>query len=161
MDTNFSIHVEGLTPGEVMQSMRRMMLRPYLLLWAAVYAVVLVVFLVKGRLSVWGWAGPGVILILLALSYEFSGRKNFKPMKYDEAVLDYEFYPQGYRLTVGEQSVFFHWEDATVKRTRSNFLLYSDKRNSSILPLRCLTEPQRQQIQRWAKHSSAKGPSDS
>ncbi len=161
METNFAVHVEGLTPGEVMQSMRRMMLRPYLILWAAAYAVVLAVFLVTGHLSVWGWAGPGIILILLALAYEFSGRKNFKPMKYDEAVLDYEFYPQGYRLTVGEQSVFFHWEDATLRRTRSNFLLYSDKRNSSILPLRCLTGPQRQQIEHWAKQSSAKGPSNS
>lgn len=159
MDTNFSIHVEGLTSGEVMQSMRRMMLRPYLILWAAVYATVLVIFLVQGSMSPWGYIGPAVILILLALAYEFSGRKNFKPMKYDEAVLDYEFDPQGYRLTVGEQSLFFHWEDTVLKRTRSNLLLYSDKRNSSILPLRCLTESQQQQIQRWAKESPTKGPS--
>ena len=159
MDTNFSVHVEGLTPAEVMQSMRRMMRKPYLLLWAIVYAVVLAVFLVKGSISVWGWAGPGVILILLALASEFSGRKNFKPMKYDEAVLDYDFSPQGYRLTVGDQSVFFHWEDAALRRTRSNFLLYSDKRSSSILPLRCLTGPQKQQLMQWAKQASTKGPS--
>ena len=151
METNFTVHVEGLTPGEVMQSMRRMMRKPYLILWAVVYAIALVVFLVKGSLSVWGWIGPAVILMLLALAYEFSGRKNFGPMKYGEAVLDYEFSPQGYRLTVGEQSVFFHWEDATLKRTRSDFLLYSDKHNSSILPLRCLTEAQKQQIAVWAK----------
>ena len=159
METNFTVHVEGLTPSEVMQSMRRMMLKPYLILWAVVYAIALVVFLVKGSLSIWGWIGPAVILILLALAYEFSGRKNFRPMKYDEAVLDYEFYPQGYRLTVGDQSVFFHWEDATLRRTRSDFLLYSDKHNSSILPLRCLTESQKQQITAWAK--AGKGTSGS
>ncbi len=151
METNFTAHVEGLTPDEVMQSMRRMMRKPYLILWAVVYTIALVVFLVKGSLSLWGWIGPAVILMLLALAYEFSGRKNFGPMKYGEAVLDYEFSPQGYRLTVGEQSVFFHWEDATLKRTRSDFLLYSDKHNSSILPLRCLTEAQKQQITVWAK----------
>lgn len=151
MESNFSIHVEGLTSGEVMQSMRRMMLRPYLILWAVVYAVALVVFLVKGSLSVWGWAGPAIILILLALAYEFSGRKNYKPMKYDEAVLDYDFTPQGYRLTVGEQSMEFSWKDAQIKQTRSDLLLYSDKRNSSVLPKRCLTAEQRVQLLAWAK----------
>lgn len=150
METNFSVHVDGLTKNEVMQSMRRMVLMPYLILWAVAYAVVLVVFLVQGSIGFYGLYGPGIILILLALAYEFTGRKNFVPMGYDKATLDYEFFPQGYRLTVGENSMFFHWKDAVVKKTRSNFLLYSDKRNSSILPKRCLTEAQTAQLLQWA-----------
>ena len=93
---SFSVRVEHLTPSEVMQSMRRMMLKPYLILWAAVYAVVLAVALFQHRFSVFTWVCPGIILILLALAYEFSGRKNYGPMKYDEAVLDYTFTPEGY-----------------------------------------------------------------
>lgn len=108
METNFTAHVEGLTPDEVMQSMRRMMRKPYLILWAVVYTIALVVFLVKGSLSL--WAGCPAVTCAAGPGYEFLRRKNFGPWKYGEAVLDYEFSPQGYRLTVGEQSVFFHWE---------------------------------------------------
>lgn len=150
MDQGFSIHVEGLTPSEVMQSMRRMMRKPYLILWAAVYAVVLVIFLIQRTVNFFSLFGPAIILILLALAYEFSGRKNYKPMKYHEAILDYDFSPQGYRLTVGDQSADFRWQDTQLKRTHSNFLLYSDRRNSSVLPLRCLTSEQRALLLQWA-----------
>lgn len=152
MDAEFTVHVEGLTAGEVMQSMRRMVLRPYLILWAVVYAVVLVIYLVQHSLSFFALFGPAIILILLALAYEFSGRKNYKPMKYSEAVLDYRFTQDGYTLTVGEQSMNFPWASTQLKRTRSNFLLYSDKRSSSILPKRCLTAEQKAQLLAWAKH---------
>ena len=150
MEQSFSVHVTHLTPGEVIQSIRRMMLKTYLILWAAVYAVVLAVALFQHRFSVFTWVCPGVILILLALAYEFSGRKNYGPMKYDEAVLDYAFTPEGYSLTVGEQTVTFPWKQTTLRRTRSNFLLYSDKKNSSVLPKRCLTEEQAKQLLSWA-----------
>ena len=138
MEQSFSVRVTHLTPGEVMQSMRRMMLKTYLILWAAVYAVVLAVALFQHRFSVFTWVCPGVILILLALAYEFS------------AVLDYAFAPEGYSLTVGEQTVTFPWKQTTLRRTRSNFLLYSDKKNSSVLPKRCLTEEQAKQLLSWA-----------
>ncbi len=151
--SDFSIHVEGLTSGEVMQAMRRMMLRPYLILWAAVYAVVLAVCLWRRHADFFLLAGPAIILILLALAYEFSGRKNYRPMEYDKAVLDYTFTPEGYTLTVGDTSKTFRWETARLKRTRSNFLLYSDPRNSSILPRRCLTTQQQSLLRTWAARS--------
>lgn len=147
---SFSVRVEHLTPSEVMQSMRRMMLKTYLILWAVVYAVVLAVALFQHRFSVFTWVCPGIILILLALAYEFSGRKNFGPMKYGEAILDYTFTPEGYSLTVGKQTAAFTWKQATLRRTRSDFLLYSDKKNSSVLPKRCLTEEQTRQMLAWA-----------
>lgn len=156
MEQGFSVHVENLTPNEVMQSMRRMMVKPYLILWAAVYAAVLVIYLIRQTATFFTLFGPAIILILLALAYEFSGRKNFKPMKYDEAVLDYRFTPQGYTLTVGEQSMDFSWTKAWLRQTRSTFLLYSDKRNSSILPKRCLTDAQRTLLLSWAKQNSEK-----
>lgn len=154
MDSAFTVHVDQLTPNEVMQSMRRMMLRPYLMLWVLLYALMLVIFLVKGGLTIWGWIGPAIILILLALAYEFSGRKNFKPMKYHEATLDYSFSPEGYTLTVGEQTVRIPWEQAALRRTRSDFLLYSDRKTCSILPRRCLTPAQAQQLLAWAQRPS-------
>ena len=71
-------------------------------------------------------------------------------MKYDEAILDYTFTPEGYSLTVGEQTAAFTWKQAALRRTRSDFLLYSDKKNSSVLPKRCLTEEQTRQLLAWA-----------
>lgn len=148
---HFSVHVEGLTKGEVMDSMRRMMIKPYLVLWLIVYAIVLVIALIKGVVTTFTLVCPAVVMVLLALAYEFSGRKNFVPMGYDKAELDYEFTPRGYKLTVGEQSVEFTWETAWLVKTRKNFLLYSDKKNSSILPVRFLTEEQKEKIMEWAK----------
>lgn len=148
---SFAVRVEHLTPSEVMQSMRRMMRKTYLILWAAVYAVVLVVALVQRHFSVFTWVCPAVILILLALAYEFSGRKNFGPMKYDEAVLDYVISPEGYSLTVGGQTAEFSWQQAKLRHSRSDFLLYSDQKNCSVLPKRCLTPEQTQKLQTWAK----------
>lgn len=147
---SFSVRVEHLTPSEVMQSMRRMMRKTYLILWAAVYAIVLAVALVRQHFSIFTWVSPAVILILLAGAYEFSGRKNFGPMKYGEAVLDYTFTPQGYSLTVGEQTASFSWAQAKLRRTRSDFLLYSDKNNCSVLPKRCLTPEETQALLSWS-----------
>ena len=91
-----------------------------------------VIALFQHRFSVFTWVCPGIILILLALAYEFSGRKNYGPMKYDAAVLDYTFTPEGWRsLTVEKHTATFPWKQATLRRTRSDFLLYSDKKNSS------------------------------
>ena len=148
---HFSVLVKDLTKSEVMDSMRRMMVKPYLILWVAVYAIVLAVALIKGQVTVFTLVCPAIILVLLALAYEFSGRKNFVPMGYDKAELSYEFTPKGYKLTVGEQSAEFTWKEATVKKTRLNYLLYSDKKNCSILPVRCLTDEQKERLTTWAK----------
>ena len=102
-------------------------------------------WLIGGGLSVvWGF-------IFATMAYEFSGRKNFGPMKYDEAVLDYVISPEGYSLTVGGQTAEFSWQQAKLRHSRSDFLLYSDKKNCSVLPKRCLTPEQTQKLQTWAK----------
>lgn len=145
------IRVENLTPTEVMESMRRMMRKTYLALWGIAYAIVLLVALVKQSFNLFVWFGPAIILILLALAYEYTGRKNFEPMKYGETILDYRFTPAGFRLTVGEQTVEFPWETTKVVKTRHDYLIYSDPRNSSVLPKRCLTPETEEKILCWAK----------
>lgn len=147
----FSVHVEGLTCAEVMDSMRRMMRKPYLILWAIVYAVVLVVGLIRGSFNTFTLFGPAIILILLALAYEFSGHKNFGKMGYDKAELFYDITPRGYKLTVGDQTAEFTWQAVRTVKTRKNFLLYSDKNNCSVLPLRCLSQEQKELIESWSK----------
>lgn len=148
---HFSVHVKDLTKGEVMDSLRRLMVKPYLILWAIVYAVVLVVGLVKGSFNAFTICCPAIILILLALAYEFSGHKNFGKMGYDKAELFYDITPRGYKLTVGEKSAEFTWQAVRTVKTRKNFLLYSDKNNCSVLPLRCLTQEQKDLIDSWSK----------
>ena len=151
MTMHFSVHVKGLTKAEVMDSMRRMVAKLYLILWVVVYAIVLAIALIKGAVTVFTLACPAIILVLLALAYEFTGRKNFVPMGYDKAELSYDFTPKGYKLTVGENSAEFPWTEARVVKTRHNFLLYSDKKNCSVLPLRCLSDEQKALIAAWAK----------
>jgi hypothetical protein len=148
---HISVRVENLTPREVMESLRRMMRKTYLILWAIVYAVVLLVALVQKAATVYTILGPAVILILLALAYEYQGRKSFGAMGYGEAVMDYELTPKGYRLTMGENSVEFSWKTARLAETRSDFLLYSDQKNSSVLPKRCLTEEEIKKLRTWAE----------
>ena len=148
---HFSVHVEGLRCQEVMGSMRRMMLKPYLILWVVVYGFMLAIALVKNAVSVFTLVSPAVILLLLAAAYEHSGRKNYASANYDKAILDYDFTPKGYKLTVGEQSAAFTWQEARLVKTRVNYLLYSDKKNCSVLPVRCLTEEQKALLDQWAR----------
>lgn len=143
-------HVDGLTRGEVMQSMRRLMLKPYLILWVVVYAIMAVVMVVKG-VTVYTLFGPAVILLLIAGAYEYSGYKNFPKMGYDKAVMDYQLTPGGYKFTVGDKSAEFKWDTAWIVETKSDLLLYSDKNNCSVLPKRFLQEGEKEKILLWAK----------
>ena len=147
----FSIHVEGLRLPEVMQSIRRIMIKPYLVLWLAIYAIIGVYMLISRNVTFFTVFGPAIILILLGLSYEFSCRKQYKPLKYDEAVIDYTFTPRGFTLSIGDQSAQFDWEKVRIVKTRSDYLLYTDKRNSSVLPKRCVSPEQAEKLLNWAK----------
>lgn len=143
-------HVEGLTRGEVMQSMRRIMRKPYLILWLAVYGIMAVVMAFKG-VTVYTVFGPAVILLLIAGAYEYSGYKNFPKMGYDKAEMDYQLTPKGYKLTVGDNSAEFTWNTAWIVETKSDLLLYSDKHNCSILPKRFLQEGEKEKLLLWAR----------
>ena len=147
---HFSVHVEGLSCAEVMGSMRRMMLKPYLILWVVVYAFMLAIAIFKDAVSVFTLVSPAVLLLILAAAYERTGRKNYASSDYDKAVMDYSFTPKGYQLTVGDKTAEFTWQQAKLVKTRVNYLLYSDKHNCSILPLRCLTEEQKAKLTEWA-----------
>ena len=144
-----NVHVEGLQKNEVMESMRRMVIKPYLILWVVVYAIMAVVMIVKG-VTVYTLLGPAVILLLLALAYEYSGHKNFPKMGYDKAVMDYQLTPGGYTLTVGEKSATIKWDGAWIVETKHDLLLYSDKNNCSVLPKRFLQDGEKEKILSWA-----------
>ncbi len=74
-------------------------------------------------------------MILLALAYEFSDRKNYGPMRYDETILDYTFTPGGLQSNDRAQTATFTRKQATLRRTRSDFLLYSDKKTPRCCPI--------------------------
>ena len=144
-----NVHVEGLKENEVMESMRRLVIKPYLILWAAVYAIMAVVMIFKG-VTLYSLLGPAVILLLLALAYEYSGHKNFPRGGYDKAVLDYKLTPGGYTLTVGDKSASFKWDKAWIVETKHDLLLYSDKNNCSVLPKRFLKDGEKEKLLSWA-----------
>ena len=95
-------------------------------------------------------AAAAVILLLLALAYEYSGHKNFPKMGYDKAVMDYQLTPGGYTLTVGEKSATIKWDGAWIVETKHDLLLYSDKNNCSVLPKRFLQDGEKEKILSWA-----------
>lgn len=147
----FSVHVDGLKPGEVMQSMRRMVLKIYLCLWLGVYVIMALVMLFTKSVTVFTLFGPAIILLLLVGAYEYSGRKNYPSMGYETAVLEYEFNTEGYRLQVGDSTASFPWTTAWIVETRSDLLIYSDKKNCSVLPKRFLQEGQKELLLKWTK----------
>lgn len=146
-----NITVDGLTRPEVMQSMRRLMVKPYLILWLAVYVVMAVVMLVTKKVTIYTLFGPAVILLLLWGAYEYSGYKNFDKMGYNKVVMNYQLTPGGFTLTVGEQTGEVKWADGWIKETKSDLLLYSGKNNCSILPKRCLKDGEKEKILGWGK----------
>lgn len=143
--------VDGLTCPEVMESMRRLMVKPYLILWAVVYGIMVVYMAVTGRVTAMYLLCPAVILLLLWGAYEFSGRKNFGKMAYGETKMDYQLTPAGFTLKVGEQTGEVKWKDAWIRESKHDLLLYSGKNNCSILPKRCLQPGQREKILSWVE----------
>lgn len=141
--------VEGLTCPEVMESLRRLMVKPYLILWAVVYGIVAVYMIVTGNITAMNLCCPAVILLLLWGAYEFSGRKNFDKMAYGETVMEYTLTPKGFELRVGDQTGQVNWTEGWIRESKHDLLLYSGKNNCSILPKRCLEPGHREKILSW------------
>ena len=146
-----NVTVDGLKHPEVMQSLRRLVVKPYLLLWVGVYVIMAIYMLVTGNVTVFTVFGPAIILLLLWGAYEYTAYKNYGKMEYDKAVLQYQFTPAGFTLTVKESVGTVKWADGWVKETKSDLLLYSGKNNCSILPKRCLKNGEKEKILGWAK----------
>lgn len=142
--------VEGLTCPEVMESMRRLMVKPYLILWGIVYGIMAIYMLLSHRFTGMYILCPAVILLLLWGAYEFSGRKSFGKMAYGETVMNYTLTPAGFILTVGEETGEVSWKNAWIRESKHDLLLYSGKNNCSILPKRCLTPQEQVKILEWA-----------
>lgn len=143
--------VEGLTCSEVMESMRRLMVKPYLILWAVVYGIMAVYMIVTGKVTAMNICCPAVILLLLWGAYEFSGRKNFGKMAYGETVMEYTLTPAGFTLKVGEETGKVKWKEGWIRESKHDLLLYSGKNNCSILPKRCLQPGEKEKILNWTE----------
>ena len=145
------VTVEGLSHPEVMQSLRRLVTKPYLILWLAVYAIMVVYMLVTGNVTVFTLFGPAIILLLLWGAYEYTAYKNYGKMGYDKVKLEYRITPAAFTLRANDSEGTVKWADGWVKETKSDLLLYSGKNNCSILPKRCLKDGEKEKILGWAK----------
>ena len=144
------VTVEGLTHGEVMQSLRRLIIKQYLLLWLAVYVVMAVYMLISKKVTVFTVFGPAFILLLLWGAYEFTAYKNYGRAGYDKVKLQYRLTPAAFTLKAGDSEGTVKWSECWVKETKLDLLLYSNKTTCSILPKRFLKEGEKEKILEWA-----------
>ena len=145
------VTVEGLTHGEVMQSLRRLIIKQYLLLWVAVYVIMALYMLLSKNVTVFTLFGPAFILLMLWGAYEFTAYKNYGKAGYDKVKLQYRITPAAFTLKAGDSEGTVKWADGWVTETKKDLLLHAGKTNCSILPKRYLKEGEREKILEWAK----------
>ena len=85
-------------------------------------------------------------LLLLAWMMVGRGYKDFPK----DITFSYLIDVEGWQLTVGEESANIDWQDTAKLVVRSQVvLLYNEDNRSNILPRRCLTDHQLEQMRAW------------
>lgn len=146
MDEQFDIQVSDVTKKEFTQAgseMIRGLVGPAFL---AVAVVTIVIMMFLGDYSLKAFLPPFVIvgaLLLIAWLMVSRGYKDFPK----DITFSYLIDVEGWQLTVGEESANIDWRDTAKLVVRSQVvLLYNEDNRSNILPRRCLTDHQLEQM---------------
>ncbi len=149
MDEQFDIQVSNVTKKEFTQAgseMIRGLVGPAFL---AVAVVTIVIMMFLGDYSLKAFLPPFVIvgaLLLIAWLMVGRGYKDFPK----DITFSYLIDVEGWQLTVGEESANIDWQDTTKLVVRSQVvLLYNEDNRSNMLPRRCLTDHQLEQMREW------------
>ena len=149
LDEQVDIQVSNVTKKEFTQAgseMIRGLVGPAFL---AVAVVTIVIMMFLGDYSLKAFLPPFVIvgaLLLLAWMMVGRGYKDFPK----DITFSYLIDVEGWQLTVGEESANIDWQDTTKLVVRSQVvLLYNEDNRSNMLPRRCLTDHQLEQMREW------------
>ena len=92
---------------------------------------------------------PVLLLIVMAVYFEFTRINGYRQFPKDIKMV-YEFNEQGWTLQVGENTGSSGWAEMVKLVERKHvFLLCHTKNSSNLLPKRCLTAEQIDQIRTW------------
>ena len=156
MENSFTVLVTDIQKNEFVSAMRWMYrLRDLCVLTIAPLAFFIFILSLNG-FSVSAILLPVLLLAVMAVYFEITRANGYKQCPKDIKMI-YEFNEQGWTLKVGDDTGSSAWADMfKLLNRRRVFLLCQTKGTSNLLPKRCLTEEQMQQIQTWYKAAKAK-----
>ena len=153
MDDQYDIQIDGLTRREFIQAGSEFIRRIALPLFALVAVVTAVIAMAIGDFSLRSLLPPFLVaiaaLVVLRLSVVFSWRKFPADTRFS-----YLIDREGWQITVGDTSANVDWQDTARMTVRSHVvLLFNEDNRSNLLPRRCLTPEQLEQMRLWYRQS--------
>ena len=149
MNPSFSVTVTDISKQEFLSAVRHVCFQRDL--------VVLILVPVAFFIFIWNLRGfsaltvvlPLLLLIVMAAYFEITRVVSYRKFPADLKMF-YCFDDRGWTLQVGEGSASVSWADTSRLRERKHlFLLCQGKNVSNLLPKRCLTSEQIDQIRAW------------
>ena len=153
MDEQFDIQVSDVTKREFTQAGGELIRGLAAPAFFAVAVVTIVIMMFLDDYSLKALIPPFVLVgALLLIAWLLVGR-GYKEFPKD-ITFSYLIDVEGWQLTVGEESANIDWQDtAKLVVRRHVVLLYNDDNRSNILPRRCLTDHQLEQMRTWFQAS--------
>ena len=152
MNNGFEVKVTEINRKEYLSALRWMQMKRVRNLIIALAVIFVFIYCVLDPRPTWlPLLAVGVILFVLAY-YEVMRWLDY-PKFPKEFSMSYVIDNRGWRLQVGEEQSVCAWS-STVKLvdTKALFLLYNSKNSSNLLPKRCLTQEQIEQVRFWYKN---------
>lgn len=144
------VKVDNITVGEFAEANRIVFLRTYIpfSLLSVFFAIIYTGSI--GQIRPLAVLVPVIVVIFLPLGSEYINRRDYKRYPIAQMEMEYTFDAIGWTMQMGEVKGGCRWFDAAkMKETRDLLLLYSTKRNSDMVPKRCLTEEQLEKIREF------------
>ena len=153
--TEFTVKVDGIRRKEFMQANHFMALKQYVAVAGLLLLLALSILIINGSdqfKNLWALA---IVIPVVPIVYHISFLRAYGKYPYGEMEMTYVFDERGWRLTVNGQTGVVAWANTLkLRRTKTVFLLYARtevRRGlvSNVLPRRCLTDEQAEQIVTW------------
>ena len=153
--TEFTVKVDGVKTNEFLQANHFMALKQYLAVAGLLFLLALSILIFNGSDQFKNLWALLIIVPIVPIVYHISFLRSYRKYPYGEMEMEYHFDSRGWRLTVSGQTGVVAWANTLKLRcTKTVFLLYArvDGRKgmvSNVLPRRCLTDEQAEQIVAW------------
>ena len=151
----FTVQVDGIQLKEFMQANHFMALKQYVAVAALMAILAASILVVIGPDQLKNLWALGIVIPAVPIFYHFSFRRAYGKQPYGEMGMTYEFSADGWRITVNGNTGTVPWANTLkLRRTKTVFLLYARIEGrramvSNVLPRRCLTDQQADQIVAW------------
>ena len=151
----FTVTVDGIRRNEFMQANHFLAMKQYLATAGLLLLLAVSILIVNGSDQFRNLWALLIIIPIVPIVYHFSFLRAYGKQPYGEMEMAYSFDENGWRLTVNGQTGVVAWVNTLkLRRTKTVFLLYARVEGrrgmvSNVLPRRCLTDEQADQIVAW------------